>query len=242
MSTVTWIDGGTLSIIDKQRNWNPQDGWQTSVKYAGFESEVEAFAQQLFNARIKFVIHNPREITATFDDDGSGGGNGSDEYSENWDLTWQEEQAKLRYNPYFQTNITEAEKREIAIAEKELDEGVDYKTGTKKPIEIAPTRYTGAKTQKYAEKRLKGIDTTSVYRPILTQTLSGGSASQIQASNTDVGKIQAIAPNSSLHRLGGEIAAFQWLKLPAQKRMNGSKIEITQQYLGAMEWDLDLYN
>ena len=245
-----WIKYDNVTLTGTRKSYDPKEGWQSVRTYQGQEADIDSLASQCVGANIKFTVNKtePMQIEITTDDDGEGGGsNTANESNETWDLDWESESAPLSLHPLFNNGVSDTVKMEIGVIEKEYDTKLDWTSG--KPIKtLTPSRYSSydAISQKYAQKRHKGIDKFTRYAPVLIHRIIGSTRAQIKASNQNVNKVMTVSPDATINKLGDEINDYEWLKLPAKKRMIGSKIELEQTYLGAPiaingGWDDDLF-
>lgn len=244
-----WIKYNGLTETEHRKVYSPQNGFQTVKVFVGTKGDIDNFASDLSNNKIPYVVRyrDPMEIEVTYDSKNDSltpsTDNSNEDDNEYWVLSWDETSTPLKYHPIYIEGVSDETKDEIDLVDKELSERIDYKTETGKPLkngELKLDRYTSNEAKNYFSKRILGIDSFTVYRPVLTQRIVTNNRSVTKASNDGVNEVATPEPIGN--KLDSIVNQYEWIKLPASIRTVGtSKVEIEQSYLGANTWDANLY-
>ncbi len=226
------LKGSNLVLTETSRSYEPGRGYSTVLSYRGSAANVDGVITELIAARVRFRVvggsgASAKSLEVEIPDGIDVGGATAPQIEESWDLDWTELDRPLRLHPRYLSEKTNIEKVEADIANGKL---------------TATTNYGSSLANEYRDKRLAGVESYRAYAPVLTHSLTAASRAAVAASCSGVGSVQAIAPNSQLHKLGDTVGLYQWLKLPAKKRLENGRISIVQTYLGAIQWDQHLYS
>lgn len=231
---------GSADVVEQPRRlrFSRQKGWQQVRVWRGTKSACAAYAAVLAANRsvedIDLVAAGAaHEVVAGYAGDGSGADAGG-ALNEVWEVVYEKAQKSLDAAD-FMAALGASRGDWVEKANKAIEAGT--------AAAMSADSGTPQQIKDYLDLRLIGTDSVTIFVPVVTQTISLATETNVRASHTGVGQAWSTAnipaPPTFLYQLP---SGWEWLK-------NGPSIitvprgfNLVQRWDGAQKWSKVLYN